>query len=701
MATPLRVLIVDDSEDDAVLIAHHIRRGGYDLTFERVDTPEAMLAALEKETWDAIISDYTMPHFSGPEALRLFRESGLDLPFIVVSGTIGEETAVAMLKAGAHDFVLKNNLARLTPAIERELREVESHRARREAEKALKESEERYALAASGANDGLWDWNLKTNEIYYSPRWKSLLGHEENEIGNTPEEWFNRVHPDDLQQLRQKITLHQKGLSPHFECEYRMRHRNGSYRWMLTRGLAVRDALGKAYRMAGSQTDITDRKTAEEQLLYDALHDSLTGLPNRTLLTERLGAALERAKREPEFRFAVLLLDLDRIQVITDSLGHTVADQLIIGITQRLEANVRPGDTVAHLGGDEFAVLLEGISDADEAERFALQLQKDLARSFKISEYEVFTTASIGIALSRPDYERPEELLRDADTANHRAKVLGRARHVVFDAAMRDRAVSQLRLETDLWRAVEGQEFRVFYQPIVSLERGRLAGFEALVRWRRREADTVPPAEFVPLAEETGLIIPVGRWVLREACRQMREWQTRSANGASLQMSVNLSVKQFTQPDLVTQIRHALEETGLDARSLKLEITESVLMANPEFATGLLQQLRDMNLKLVMDDFGTGYSSLSYLHRFPVSTLKIDAAFVRKMDVDGKSAEIVQTIVMLAHTLGMDVVAEGVETPQQLARLRALKAEYGQGYLFSPPLDGEAATRLIEAAPTW
>jgi diguanylate cyclase (GGDEF)-like protein/PAS domain S-box-containing protein len=571
--------------------------------------------------------------------------------------------------------------------------------ARKQVEAAQRESEERYALAVQGANDGIWDWNLKTGEVYFSTRWKSMLGYAETEIHNTLDEWFDRVHPADLDWVKMKISAHLDGLTPHFENEYRIRAQDGTYRWMLSRGLAVRDAQGKATRMAGSQTDITARKQAEEQLLHDALHDALTRLPNRTLLMDRLRHAIQLAKRTENFLFAVLFLDVDRFKVINDSLGHMIGDQLLVAIAQRLFTCLRPGDTVARLGGDEFVILLEDVKEIHWVTAIAERVQQALVQPFNLEGHEVFTTVSIGIALSQTGYDQAENLLRDADIAMYRAKARGRACYEIFHTGMYAHAVALLQLETDLRRAVDRQEFELYYQPIVSLKSCHITGFEALVRWKHANRGMVSPAEFIPIAEETGLIIPLGNWVMREACRQMRAWQVQFPQ-TPLTMNVNLSCKQFT-PHLIDQIQQVLDETGVDTQHLKLEITESVLMENTDSAASLLAQIRALGIQLSMDDFGTGYSSLSYLHRFPIDTLKIDRSFTNKIDRDGEQLAIVRTIMTLAWNLGMEVIAEGIETPKQVAQLRALQCEYGQGYFFSPPVTGEAATQLLVTAPHW
>ncbi|MBD2308180.1 EAL domain-containing protein [Chroococcidiopsis sp. FACHB-1243] len=570
---------------------------------------------------------------------------------------------------------------------------------RRATQRSLQD-EQRYALAAQAARDGLWDWNLNTDRIYLSKRSQLLMDLAAENSQTSAAEFFQRIHPADLNTVQTALGEHLAERTPQFESEYRITLADGSDRWLLFQGLAWRDAEGKPYRIAGSQTDITERKQAEVQLRYQAYHDEQTGLPNRILLMERLRRAIDKQKHQEDYLFAVLFLDLDRFKVINDSLGHGFGDRMLKAIASRLQTCVRPGDTIARLGGDEFTLLLEAIGNEQEALQIAERIQQRIALPFYLGEHEVFASASIGIALSRLDYEDPEDLLRDADTAMHRAKTLG-TRMEIFDSSMHNLAMARLQIEIDLRKALERQELRVFYQPIVSLKTGKTTGFEALVRWQHPTSGMIPPIKFIPVAEETGLICAIGWWVLQQACHQTRHWQERFPTEPPLTISVNVSGKQFTQSNLIEKVDRILQETGLAPTSLKLEITESVLVENAEAAAAVICQLRAMGIQFSIDDFGTGYSSLSYLHRLPIDTLKIDRSFVNNVDCEPEKIEIIRTIVALAWNLGMNVVAEGVETKTQMYQLQALKSEYGQGYFFSKPTDSEAAEALLMTQPDW
>lgn len=555
---------------------------------------------------------------------------------------------------------------------------------RKEAEEKLRESEERYALAVSGANDGLWDWDLKRNVIYFSPRWKSILGFDDTEIRDHIDEWFRRVHPDDFKRLQADLMGHLDGRSPHFECEHRMLHSDGNYRWVLSRGLAVRDDDGNVNRMAGSQTDITQRKLAEEQLLHDAFHDALTGLPNRFLFLDRVGLCFDRAKRRSNYLFVVMLLDFDNFKFINDSLGHFAGDRLLTDIARKLEAILRPGDTIARFGGDEFAVLLDDISSVRAAEKVIERIQSELNEPFLLNSNEIFLTVSIGIALSSSSEQSPEALLRDAETAMYRAKSSGRACYKIFDTSMHEQAKARLQLETDLRWAIERNEFQIYYQPIISLQAKQIIGFEALIRWNHPKRGLVHPSEFIPVAEETGLIVPLGEWMLKASCRQIKVWQEMGFN--NLRVSVNFSAHQFQNRNLAGMVESVLKDAQLSGDVLKVEITESIAMKNIDFSISTMKALSEMGVQILIDDFGTGYSSLSYLKRFPINTLKIDRSFVHDLTINPDNAAITAAIIAMARSLNINVIAEGVETKEQLLFLKKEGCDLIQGYFFSKPI---------------
>lgn len=593
------------------------------------------------------------------------------------------EMRIAPLKLSTEEF----NLATMRDVTQR-----------KRAEEALRESEERYMLAAQGANDGLWDWDLVTDTVYFSSRWKSILGHDDAEIGEHPGEWFNRVHPDDLEQLKVTLSAHLSGLSEHFEFEHRIQHKDGRYLWVLTRGMAVRDSQKMVYRIAGSQTDITNRKRAEEQLLHDAFHDALTNLPNRALFLDRLTQVLEHCNRNADYAFGVLFFDLDQFKVVNDSLGHNVGDELLIAIGKLLQSCVRSVDTVARLGGDEFVILLEEVDSLEATTNVADRIQQELKKPIRVGNHQIHSAASIGIIFSRQGYERTEDILRDADIAMYQAKARGKNRSVVFETHMRKQAIARLELENDLHQALERGEFELYYQSIQSLVSNQIVGLEALIRWRHPERGFIPPMEFIPVAEETRLIFPIGAWVLREACRRFQEWRKNLPEMEGRYISVNISGEQLIQPEFIDQVVNILAETGMEAGGLRLEVTEATLAGSNGRIMEALKKLRALGIQLYIDDFGVGFSSLSYIRTFPVSSIKIDRKFIEQMtsgDAGSHSVEMIESILKFSADLGMEAIAEGVETIQQYEQLKSLVCPYGQGFYLSKPLNFSATEALL------
>jgi diguanylate cyclase (GGDEF)-like protein/PAS domain S-box-containing protein len=580
-------------------------------------------------------------------------------------------------------------------SLEEQRQKVErSYERERDLVEDIRLSAERYALAAEAASGGLWDWDLVKDDVFYSSRWKALLDYPEDAIGTSAEDWFSRVHEEDLPSLRAAIEEHLAGRSPAVELEHRMRRQDGSYLWVLCRALVIRGLDGVPTRMVGSLTDVHERKELEGQLRHAALYDPLTGLPNRTLFLDRLRVTMARASRHAEYQFAVLFLDLDGFKLVNDSLGHLLGDSLLSSVAKRISADLRPTDTASRFGGDEFAVLLDDVVAPHNPVAVAERLQARLARPFHVGGHEIVVTASIGIASSSTGYVSAEDVLRDADTAMYRAKATEKGTYATFDSGMHTRAVSRLRVETELRQAVDGGQLRLYYQPIVAIRTGHTLGFEALVRWEHPTRGLLGPAEFLPVAEESGLIVPIGRWILAETCRQLVEWRGAGAPD-DLRVSVNVSNRQFWHGGLLDEVQGLLTAAHLEPRHIVLEITETVVMHNAELAEGMLMELHENGFALHIDDFGTGYSSLQALHRFPIEALKVDRSFVWGLGTDPRSTELVRTIAMMARNLGVDVIAEGIETADQRRRVERLGCAYGQGYLFSRPVPGDVAAGFV------
>ena len=688
------VLLVEDDGDDALLTRAFL--GEVPTTRYEVDwarTTEEVREHLRTRRHDVYLVDYRLSAHTGLDVAREILAEDRHLPVIMLTGDFNYEVDVQAGELGIVDFLVKGDID--ANSLDRSIRYGVAHK---RALAALAESEERYALAMAGANDGIWDWHLRTGRLYVSPRWKTMLGYQTHAIGESPDEWLGRIHPADRARVQQALDAHLAGRTPHFESEHRVRAGDGLYRWMLARGLAVRGGDGRPTRVAGSQTDITERKRTESQLKHDALHDGLTGLPNRVLFLNRLEhAMLRNARRGNAELTAVLFLDLDRFKLVNDSLGHVSGDRLLVEVAARLDAALRPGDTVARLGGDEFTVLLEDLTERSEAERVAERMLDTLTAPFHLDDQELYLSASIGIAVAAPDAD-PGEVVRDADAAMYRAKAEGKGRHAMFDTTLHAAAVARLDVETRLRRVLsrgvlDGEGLSVVYQPIVRGDDGEITGFEALARWSESDGTRMKPDRFIPVAEETGLIHMLGRLVLREACRQLAIWRH---GHPELTMAVNISRRQLLDQSFGDEVRRALADHGLPPESLRLEITETEAAADPTAVRRALESIYALvGVRAHLDDFGTGSSSLTFLRGFPGDVLKIDRSFVLAMPADEGAYQIVQAICGLAHNLGMQIVAEGVEDEGQATTLRALGCEFQQGYLHGRPMPPDQASASL------
>lgn len=681
-----RVLVADDERINREILSRMLSKCGYQVT--SVTNGREALQQIEAEQFDLVLLDVVMPEMDGMECLRSIRRIHPvhELPVIMVTAEMDREHIVSAFRAGANDYVAKPIDREITMA------RIATHAQLRAALSALRSSEERYALAARGSNDGLWDWDTLRGEVYYSPRWKAMLGLPESELGNDPREWIDRIHPDDVEKFLCLIA-EPSGSDTNIDIEIRMMHRDGGYRWMICRGVYVRNQRGQIYRMAGSLTDVTEGK----------IGDPLTGLPNRLLFVDRLERAIERQQRHPEAHFAVLFLDLDNFKLINDSLGHRAGDHMLITIARRLESLIRKTDTIhgndpsailSRHGGDEFTILLEGISSYDQVPAIAERILLAISQPIAIGSHEIVPTGSIGWTVGSTYAASPDDILQAADTAMYHAKAEGRNRARQFDPRMQHRATLRLELEKDLRHGIANEEFFLCYQPLVRLRGERVFGFESLIRWQHPEKGLVSPQEFIGTAEEIGLIIPLGWWITEQACKQSALWSAQFPARAAT-VTINFAVKQLIELDFVEKFRAIIRRTGVLPQLICVEVTESTLMDRPKVIRPVLEGLRDMGIQIGIDDFGTGYSSLAYLHRFPLDFLKIDCSFVGTMMKSHESREIIRTIVDLGRSLELRVIAEGVETAEQRDALASLGCDAAQGYLWSPPIGPVEAVKWI------
>ncbi len=676
MTLPVRLLLVDDDESNRDLLARRLVRRGYHA--DLAEDGERALDMVANHAYDLVLLDHMMPGINGLEVLRRLRAtwSTSELPVIMVTAVGDSQNIVAALQMGANDYVTKPlDFPIALARIETCLRMASAGR-------ELRRTKELYQLALRAAEEGLWDWDLNTGKLDYSPHWKSMLGFREDEISGAPEEWFGRIHPDDRERVRAEVQAHVEGQTGNLESQYRMRHKGGEYLWIETRGGVSRDFRGQAVRIAGCQTDITDRKTI----------DPLTSLHNRAWLKADLDSVAAAGRR-----IALLLIELDGVGRIEESLSNGESARFYPAVAARLRdsLNAAPGGADAALarsGERQFAVLLRDASGPAAAKELALCLQAALSEPIRMDRQSVFTTASAGIAMAYAGVSG-DDLLRDANAALRHARDRGIGHCEVFQTFMRRDDLAEMRLDHDLHHALVRSEFVVYYQPKVDLVEDEIVGCEALVRWNRPGHGLVAPGVFIPAAERNGLIVPLGRYVLQCACRDIADLR-RSFHG--LKVSVNVSGRQFAEPELVEHVRACLDAAGLEPSVLRLEITETFLVEDPGKALATLRRLRALGVGLKLDDFGAGYSSLDYLQKFPFDTLKIDRSFVSGLPTNHESTEIVRAIVGLARSLHLELVAEGIENPAQLDCVKEMGCRYGQGYWFSPPVELERMRAILE-----
>jgi diguanylate cyclase (GGDEF)-like protein len=675
MTARARVLIVDDSDDDAELISLELQRAGWSVEYRRVDKQRDLELALRTSRWDVVVADYSLPQLDALHTLRIVQDFDANMPCIVVSGKIGEDTAVETMKHGAQDYVLKHRLIRLGPVLERVLHEAEERRDRVATERKLREVEQRFHAVIDTAMDAVLTVDAAGTIETFNPAAQRLFGYQADEV-------IGRNIEILLVEGRTPVV----GTS----CELVGRHKLGSI-FPIELSISEATVSGRPI-FTWIARDIRERKAFEAQLAEQALRDPLTRLANRTLLVDRLANLLSRSSRHASVA-ALLFLDLDRFKTINDSLGHSAGDEVLRVVARRLSGLVRPADTIARLGGDEFVVLCEDVDGGPGAQLIAQRIAQALEVPIAVGDSEVVVSASIGIAVIDDPTLDAETLLRDADAAMYRAKEGGRHRFEIFDQEMRRHAVARLEVQQQLHQALENGQLTVHYQPQRLLDGGALVGFEALVRWEHPDRGLLTPAEFLPVADETGLIVPIGAWVIQDACARARRWAHLGERAPTVW--VNLSARQLVHPELLSTVDAALR----DARgvSLGIEITEDALMSEPTLAVATTRELRDLGVRLAIDDFGTGYSSLTYVKLFPVDTLKVDRSFVSGVTTDHQDSAIIAAIVGLARALGLEVVAEGVETAEHAERLRQLGCKAGQGYHFDRPLTGQEASELVEA----
>lgn len=700
------ILVVDDEPHNFDVIEALLFDKSYDLNYS--SNGSEAIQSLELIQPDVILLDVMMPGINGIEICRQIKaiEKWRMVPIIIVTALNRKEDLAQCFDAGADDFITKpinkielrarvNSMLRIKQHYDLLQTSLERQAAleKEKVEASLKESENRYASLASVVPVGIFRLDLDGHCLYVNDHWSYITGMSADESEGLG--WLNGIHPEDrITVARQWYDATKIGTVP-LSLECRFLGSKDNTIWVIGQSVLERNEHRQMTGFVGTITDITERKEAQKNLLYNSLHDPLTSLANRTLLIKTLEVAIAKASVSESYQYAVLFLDLDRFKVINDSLGHLFGDQLLQNVAQKLQSYLKPTDLIARIGGDEFVILLEDIAGDEDVLQVVQKILHQFQTSTVINGQEVFITTSIGLVFGNSHYKKANDLIRDADIALYHAKSEGKATYRVFDARMHTQAVNRLNLETQLRKAFEKDEFVLHYQPIMDIFKKQLVGFEALVRWQHPTRGLILPSEFIPITEETGLILRLDDWVINESCRQLSDWRNRFPEHFPLKISVNLSVQDLRAANLLSSIESSLSKTGLSGDCITLEITESMLIDNIHKTIDLLNQLREKNIHISIDDFGTGYSSLKYLHLLPADYLKIDRSFVSRMAQENRDYQVVNTIINLSNQLGVAVIAEGIETNQQLKWLEKLGCEFGQGYFFSKPLPASEIEQLL------
>lgn len=658
---------------------------------------------LSTEQWNLILSEYTINDgLNIYDVLESKEAIGIHIPLILVCEYINSESLLQVIKSVCSNCVLKSRISSIVSVV---MNELFSYKLKLEKEleiaemkksyNALASDARRYKLAVEGSNDGIWDWDMITDKAYISFKWKEMLNIPSCEFDSFEEIWYELIHPDDLNTFDKALTDYFDKKTPYFICEYRLKTKDNDYIWVLTKGKAIRDNRGNPIRMAGSHTNITDKRLAEEKINHLAYYDVVTGLTNRTLFEEKINHCISSTNANKEM-LGLIYLDLDNFKNVNDTLGHAFGDLLLKNVASLLKRNANKNDIVARLSGDEFAIIMPKLDTLESINSLAENIKEDFQNPFILANQEVYVTVSMGLAIYPMDGEDLQTLLKNADTAMYCAKEKGKNSYEFYLHEMNLKVMEKLELQNDLRRAVKNNEFVVYYQPQVSMETSEIVGFEALVRWIHPVKGIISPFKFIPEAEEMGLISDIGEFVLRTACKQNKQWQELGYPPKI--MAVNLSARQFQQKNLLNVIERVLEETQLDPRWLELEVTESICMNDLKFTIDTLNEFNAIGVTIALDDFGTGYSSLNYLKMLPIQCLKIDKSFVDNITHDEKELAIAKAITTLAHTMNLSIVAEGVETEAQFSVLKSLNCDKAQGYLFSRPLPAKDIERLLVLA---